>query len=180
MVTVAGFVEVHGVFSKTGGKRGRDAGEASVGLTTTVRADGARVSLAWLYKSHRIDRFERQLIRDGRFWFVRYDDHHYLTDLLKITSKGFQFLLEDRSAQIWQILMYYIQQGMVSSPSSLSCVSILWSKVGTDKGVQRLLLQEEGGGAGLDGVEVLKLLFSLSNMQLGRVSHLSPVNVACS
>lgn len=31
--------------------------------------------------------------------------------------------------------------------------------------------QTEAGGAGLDGVEVLKLLFSLSNMQLGRVSR---------
>jgi hypothetical protein len=103
-----------------------------------------------------------------------------LTDLLKITSKGFQFLLEDRSAQIWQILMYYIQQGMVSSLFSLSCVSALWPEVGTDMSVQRLLLQEEGGGAGLDGVEVLKLLFSLSNMQLGRVSHLPPDNVASS
>lgn len=63
---------------------------------------------------------------------------------------------------------------MVSFLFSLSCVSVLCSKVGADTGVQRLLPQEEGGGAGLDGVEVLKLLFSLSNMQLGRVSHLSP------
>lgn len=27
---------------------------------------------------------------------------------LQITSKGFQFLLEDRLAQIWQVLMYYV------------------------------------------------------------------------
>jgi hypothetical protein len=63
MVVFVGAAEVHGVFSKTGGKRGRDAGEASAGLATTVRVDGARVSLTCLYKSHRIDRFERQLIR---------------------------------------------------------------------------------------------------------------------
>jgi hypothetical protein len=62
MVIVAGFVEVHGIFSKTSRTGGRDAGKASAGLATTVRADGARVSLVYLYESHRIDRFERQLI----------------------------------------------------------------------------------------------------------------------
>lgn len=45
MVIIAGAVEVHGVFSKTGRKRGRDAGEASAGFVATMRADGARVSL---------------------------------------------------------------------------------------------------------------------------------------
>jgi hypothetical protein len=63
MVVVVGAAEVHGIFPKTGRTGGRDAGKASVGLVTTVRADGARVSVACLYKSHRIDRFERQLIR---------------------------------------------------------------------------------------------------------------------
>lgn len=63
MVIVAGSAEVHGVFSKTGRTGGRDAGKASIGLVTTVRADGARVSLAYLYESRRIDRFEKQLIR---------------------------------------------------------------------------------------------------------------------
>jgi hypothetical protein len=29
-------------------------------------------------------------------------------DRLTITSKGFQFLLEDRQTQLWQILMYYL------------------------------------------------------------------------
>ncbi len=32
----------------------------------------------------------------------------------QITSKGFQFLLEDRSVQIWQILMFYVQLRKVS------------------------------------------------------------------
>ena len=52
---------------------------------------------------------------DVRVMIHRRDDHNRLmVDLLKITSKGFQFLLEDRSAQVWQILMYYIKEGMVS------------------------------------------------------------------
>jgi hypothetical protein len=63
MVIVVGFVEVHGIFPKTSRTGGRDAGKASVGLVTTVRADGARVSLAYLYESRRIDRLERELIR---------------------------------------------------------------------------------------------------------------------
>lgn len=29
-------------------------------------------------------------------------------DRLTITSKGFQFLLEDRQTQVWEILMYYL------------------------------------------------------------------------
>jgi hypothetical protein len=49
----------------------------------------------------------------------RKDDHEWTMNVLKITSKGFQFLLEDRAAQVWQVLMYYIEQGMVSSSSSL-------------------------------------------------------------
>jgi len=53
-------------------------------------------------------------------------------NVLKITSKGFQFLLEDRAAQVWQVLMYYIEQGMVSLFSSLirafgsGCSADLW------------------------------------------------------
>lgn len=78
------------------------------------------------------------------------DDHHRRTELLKITSKGFQFLLEDRSAQIWQVLMYYIQQ-------------------------QGNMDRE---GPVLDGVEILKMLFTLSMMQLGRASHVSGLSVA--
>lgn len=34
---------------------------------------------------------------------------------LTITSKGFQFLLEDRQTQVWQILIYYLTQREVSS-----------------------------------------------------------------
>ena len=35
-------------------------------------------------------------------------------DRLTITSKGFQFLLEDRQTQLWQILMYYLAVKEVS------------------------------------------------------------------
>ena len=33
---------------------------------------------------------------------------HTSLDRLTITSKGFQFLLEDRQTQLWQILMFYL------------------------------------------------------------------------
>ena len=36
-------------------------------------------------------------------------------DQLTITSKGFQFLLEDRQTQLWQILMYFLAFKEVSS-----------------------------------------------------------------
>jgi hypothetical protein len=35
-------------------------------------------------------------------------------DRLTITSKGFQFLLEDRQTQLWQILMFYLNLREVS------------------------------------------------------------------
>ena len=35
-------------------------------------------------------------------------------DRLTITSKGFQFLLEDRQTQLWQILMCYLTLKEVS------------------------------------------------------------------
>jgi transcription initiation factor TFIIH subunit 4 len=34
---------------------------------------------------------------------------------LTITSKGFQFLLEDRQTQVWEILMYYVTLREVGS-----------------------------------------------------------------
>lgn len=40
-------------------------------------------------------------------------------DRLTITSKGFQFLLEDRQTQVWEIMMYYLTLREVSSPSFL-------------------------------------------------------------
>lgn len=70
-------------------------------------------------------------------------------DLLKITSKGFQFLLEDRSAQVWQILMYYIKQGMVSFstwPSDLggSGVSLVGAYSVLECGSVRRRKEEQG------------------------------------
>jgi transcription initiation factor TFIIH subunit 4 len=35
-------------------------------------------------------------------------DQRYSLDRLTITSKGFQFLLEERQTQLWQILIYYL------------------------------------------------------------------------
>ncbi|KAI5449050.1 RNA polymerase II transcription factor B 52 kDa subunit [Naganishia albida] len=68
---------------------------------------------------------------------------------LQITSKGFQFLLEDRLAQIWQVLMYYV-------------------------GIKTAKARHGGD----DGVEILKLFFTLGNMQLGRAYSASALPAA--
>lgn len=41
-------------------------------------------------------------------------------DNLTITSKGFQFLLEDLHVQLWQILMYYVELREVCASFNLS------------------------------------------------------------
>ncbi|GHJ90361.1 hypothetical protein NliqN6_6763 [Naganishia liquefaciens] len=69
---------------------------------------------------------------------------------LQITSKGFQFLLEDRLAQIWQVLMYYVTKRTFENP-------------------------RHGGD---DGVEIVKLFFTLGNMQLGRAYSASALPAA--
>jgi hypothetical protein len=50
-----------------------------------------------------------------------------LYDRLTITSKGFQFLLEDRQAQLWQILMYYLTAMDAKKQSSATVLSLFFS-----------------------------------------------------
>lgn len=87
------------------------------------------------------------------------DDRGRQTSLLQITSKGFQFLLEERSTQIWDVLMNYVKQGIVS-------------RCGPSPRMQELIIDStQAERRNEDGVEGLKLIFTLSNMQLGRVSQ---------
>jgi hypothetical protein len=69
---------------------------------------------------------------------------------LTITSKGFQFLLEDRQTQLWQILMYYLASREVS-----------WSS--------RMVSKADRKARNESSAEVLSLFFSLGCMQLGQV-----------
>ncbi|KAL1407463.1 RNA polymerase II transcription factor B 52 kDa subunit [Vanrija albida] len=48
-------------------------------------------------------------------------------DRLTITSKGFQFLLEDRQAQLWQLLMYFVQHRQARGESAADVISVLFS-----------------------------------------------------
>lgn len=67
-------------------------------------------------------------MRQFLLWVAQYEaDKTYRTDptgerasldRLTITSKGFQFLLEDRQTQLWQILMYYLASKEVGIPDS--------------------------------------------------------------
>lgn len=71
---------------------------------------------------------------------------------LRITSKGFQFLLKEVNAQLWDLLLDYLRRA------------------------------EEGGGgdgqqqASKDVVEVLGGLFMLGSLELGKVSLVSTVS----
>ncbi|KAK8858851.1 hypothetical protein IAR55_003081 [Kwoniella newhampshirensis] len=46
---------------------------------------------------------------------------------LTITSKGFQFLLEDRQTQLWEILMYYLTAKEANSERSAETLSMFFS-----------------------------------------------------
>ncbi|WRT68056.1 uncharacterized protein IL334_005031 [Kwoniella shivajii] len=46
---------------------------------------------------------------------------------LTITSKGFQFLLEDRQTQLWEILMYYLNAKEANSERSAEVLSMFFS-----------------------------------------------------
>nr|ODN91824.1 transcription initiation factor TFIIH subunit 4 [Cryptococcus depauperatus CBS 7841] len=46
---------------------------------------------------------------------------------LTITSKGFQFLLEDRQTQLWEILMYYLSAKEASAERSAKVLSMFFS-----------------------------------------------------
>ncbi|OCF35046.1 transcription initiation factor TFIIH subunit 4 [Kwoniella heveanensis CBS 569] len=46
---------------------------------------------------------------------------------LTITSKGFQFLLEDRQTQLWEILMYYLSAKEANSERSAVVLSMFFS-----------------------------------------------------
>lgn len=74
-------------------------------------------------------------------------------DRLTITSKGFQFLLEERQTQLWQILMYYLASKEVGG----SPFCWMWRKADEQARNER-------------SAEVLSLFFSLGCMQLGQVS----------
>ncbi|RSH90861.1 RNA polymerase II transcription factor B 52 kDa subunit [Saitozyma podzolica] len=48
-------------------------------------------------------------------------------DRLTITSKGFQFLLEDRQTQLWQILMFYLNLREANEGRSAEILSLFFS-----------------------------------------------------
>lgn len=48
-------------------------------------------------------------------------------DRLTITSKGFQFLLEDRQTQLWQILMYYLASKQAKGDNAADILSLFFS-----------------------------------------------------
>ena len=69
-------------------------------------------------------------------------------DRLTITSKGFQFLLEDRQTQLWQIVMFYLTLKEVCEGST----GIADDRPNRER-----------------SAEVLSIFFSLGCMQLGQV-----------
>lgn len=48
-------------------------------------------------------------------------------DRLTITSKGFQFLLEDRQTQLWQVLVFYIMGKQRSGENAADVLSLFFS-----------------------------------------------------
>ena len=77
--------------------RRRQSAEAKEGGATTApckRTDVRSVSVADKLRTGAEDSYAT--------------DQRYSLDRLTITSKGFQFLLEERQTQLWQILIYYL------------------------------------------------------------------------
>ncbi|RSH83453.1 RNA polymerase II transcription factor B 52 kDa subunit [Apiotrichum porosum] len=53
--------------------------------------------------------------------------HNPKLEALTITSKGFQFLLEDRQTQLWQILMYYLAGKQARGENAADILSLFFS-----------------------------------------------------
>lgn len=73
---------------------------------------------------------------------------------LQITSAGFQFLLHDPHAQLWDLLLEYLHMAEVKHHGYCTGGTMLF------------MIQQERR---MDVVEVLSFLFMLSTMELGKV-----------
>lgn len=73
---------------------------------------------------------------------------------MRITSKGFQFLLEDVNTQLWDLLLVYLEESQVS-PHLAALVAVSLKTFGN---VQDL-------------VETIGFLFMLGSLELGRVRN---------
>ena len=79
---------------------------------------------------------------------MRSQDNSELESKIKITNKGFQFLLQDVNAQVWAVILQYIRQN------------------------------EEKAGKGKQGihvVEILNFLFQLGCLEIGQAYLVEPL-----
>jgi len=74
---------------------------------------------------------------------------------MRITSKGFQFLLEDVNTQLWDLLLVYLEESQVRA---LSRPPVALKRPPADPRLPQ------------DLVETIGFLFMLSSLELGRVS----------
>lgn len=101
------YPEIHGVFWSTTGVDPAQAGSASALIRQRAHVRHVRPAVKHAEEAnlwHRDVNSERDPGRTPNY------------DRLKITSKGFQFLLEDRQTQLWQILMFYLALREASRP----------------------------------------------------------------
>lgn len=117
---------------------------------------------------------------------VRFDDsgRNPNYDRLTITSQGFQFLLEDRQTQLWQILMFYLARKQRRGEAAADILSLFFSlgcmQLGQDYSASKSFQNFPQGQQCLDDLEQYGFIYRRQEIDGRKTDQFFPTHLATS
>lgn len=105
-------------------------------------------------------------------------------DRLTITSQGFQFLLEDRQTQLWQILMFYLARKQRRGEGAADILSLFFSlgcmQLGQDYSASKSFQNFPEGHQCLDDLEQYGFIYRRHEVDGRKTDQFFPTHLATS